>query len=73
MDPEEKCILCMACVDAAKEMNAEGAFEVRGDPSRILFHFETDGSMSAKDAVLEALSTLETKFSTLADQASALD
>ena len=73
VDPEEKCILCMACVDAAKEMNAEGAFEVRGDPSRILFHFETDGSMSAKDAVLEALSMLETKFSTLADQASALD
>ena len=62
VDPEEKCILCMACVDAAKEMNAEGAFDVRGDPSRILFHFETDGSMSAKDAVLEALSMLETKF-----------
>ena len=73
VDPEEKCVLCMACVDAAKEMNSEGAFDVRGDPTRILFHFETDGSMSAKDAVLEALSMLETKFSTLADQASSLE
>lgn len=73
VDPEEKCILCMACVDAAKEAGAEGAIDVRGDPSRILFHFETDGSMSAKDAVLEALGTLETKFSTLSDQASSLE
>ena len=73
VEPEEKCTLCMACVETAKEMNTEGAFEVRGDPTRILFHFETDGSMSAKDALLEALANLETKFSTLADQASALE
>ena len=73
VEPEEKCILCMRCVEVAKEMNAEGAFEVTGDPSRILFHFETDGSMTAREAVLEALLILETKFSTLADQASALE
>ncbi len=73
VDPEEKCILCMACVDVAKENGWEGAFDVQGDPTKILFHFETDGSMSAKTALLEALGTLETKFSTLADQASALE
>lgn len=73
VDPEEKCILCMQCVDAAKENGWEGAFEVRGDPERILFHFETDGSMSAQTALLEALSALETKFSTLADLAASLE
>jgi DNA-directed RNA polymerase subunit D len=73
VDPEEACILCMQCVDAAKENGWDGAFDVHGDPGRILFRFETDGSMSAKTAVLEALSILETKFSTLADQASSLD
>jgi len=73
VDPEEKCILCMQCVEAATENGWEGAFDVHGDPTKILFHFETDGSMSAKDAVLEALSMLETKFSTLADQASAME
>lgn len=73
VEPEEDCVLCMQCVDAAKEMNAEGAFDVRGDSTGILFYFETDGSMSAKDALLEALTILETKFSTLADQAATLD
>jgi len=73
VDPEEACILCMRCVEVAKENGWEGAFDVRGDPTRILFRFETDGSMSAAGALLEALSGLEAKFSTLADQASALD
>lgn len=73
VDPEEKCILCMQCVNAAKENGWEGAFDVRGDPERILFHFETDGSMSAQTALLEALSALETKFSTLADLAASLE
>ena len=73
VDPEEKCILCMQCVEAASENGWEGAFDVHGDPTKILFHFETDGSMTAQDALLEALSILETKFSTLADQAAALE
>lgn len=73
VDPEEACILCMACVDAAKVNGWDGAFDVHGDPTRILFHFETDGSMSAKAALLEALAILETKFSTLADQATAVE
>lgn len=73
VEPEEDCILCMGCVEAAKENGWDGAFDVYGDPARILFHFETDGSMSAKTAVLETLAILETKFSTLADQATALE
>ncbi len=73
VEPEEDCILCMGCVEAAKENGWEGAFDVYGDPAQILFHFETDGSMSAKTAVLETLTILETKFSTLADQATALE
>lgn len=73
VEPEEACILCNACVDTAREHGWEGAFDVHGDPTRILFHFETDGSMDAKTALLEALSILETKFSTLSDQASAVE
>ncbi len=73
VEPEEACILCNACVDAAKERGSEGAFDVSGDPTKILFHLETDGSMDAKTAVLEALSMLETKFSTVSDQTSAME
>jgi len=73
VDPEEACILCMRCVEVAKENGWEGAFDVHGDPTRLLFHLETDGSMSAQTALLEALSGLETKFSTLADQAASLE
>ena len=73
VEPEEACILCNACVDAAKEHGWEGAVDVSSDPWKILFHFETDGSMDARTALLEALALLETKFSTLSDQASALD
>ena len=73
VDPEEACILCMRCVEVAKENGWEGAFDVRGDPTRLLFHFETDGSMSAQTALMEALAGLEAKFSTLADQASSLE
>ena len=73
VEPEEDCILCMRCVEVAKENDWEGAFDVHGDPTRILFHFETDGSMSARIALEETLSLLEAKFSTLADQAAALE
>ena len=73
VDPEEACILCNACVEAADERGWGGAFEVSGDPTKILFHFETDGSMDARTALLEALSLLETKFSTLSDQAPSME
>jgi DNA-directed RNA polymerase alpha subunit len=73
VDPEEACIMCNACVDVAKEHGWEGAFDVSWDSTKILFHFETDGSMDAKTALLEALTLLETKFSTLSDQAPTLE
>ena len=47
------CSLCMACVDADK-----GMVEVRPDDRNFIFKFETDGSLSAENALNKALSIL---------------
>jgi len=36
---------------------------IRRDPTKVLFSFETDGSFSAKDAILESAKILENKYS----------
>lgn len=56
----EECTLCMAC----KEYCATGtdAIEVKGDESRIIFHFETDGSMKAVDALRYAVKNLKARL-----------
>jgi len=68
VENEEKCTLCMSCV----EKFDEGSIKVHGDPSRIVFHFETDGSMSAGEALNAALGLLDTKFSEIAAKAETL-
>lgn len=54
---EERCNLCNACVEESK-----GAIQVEGDPSRLLFQFETDGALTAKQALLEATKILGQRF-----------
>lgn len=66
----EKCILCMNCVDTAAKMKgltreqAKGSagIWVEGDPKRYLFHFETDGSLTASQALSKAVSLLADKY-----------
>lgn len=64
----EKCNLCNSCV----EMCETEAITVTGDPTKILFRFETDGSVSAKDILLNGLKILEERFEHVREQISAL-
>ena len=70
---ETKCTLCMACVETAEEAGWHGAFTVKGDPSRILFAVETDGSIGASRALNKAFEILETRFAELGEQLEALE
>jgi len=47
------------------EENNEDCITIKKDPSTILFGFETDGSMSAKDALLESIDILTKKYEEL--------
>ncbi len=68
VEDEEKCTLCMTCV----EKFDPGSIAVHGDPSRMIFHFETDGSLSAVEALNTALELLEKGFTDTATKAEAL-
>ncbi len=65
----EKCNLCNSCV----EMCEVDAIKVTGDPSKIVFRFETDGSAAAKDVLIKGLSMLEERFEQLRDSVSSLE
>ena len=64
----EACIFCMLC----EESCGEGCIKVGMDKSKILFQFETDGSLTSKEALARALDLLEKRFSTLSSQAAKL-
>ncbi|MFQ5986713.1 MAG: DNA-directed RNA polymerase subunit D [Thermoplasmata archaeon] len=57
----EKCTLCRLCEEAS-----EGHIQVSGDPTRFLFRFETDGALTAEQALNAALDILQHKFEDLA-------
>ncbi|RLF42778.1 MAG: DNA-directed RNA polymerase subunit D [Thermoplasmata archaeon] len=54
----EDCSLCKSCV----EVTEDGAIEVKGDETRFIFKFETDGSLDAKTVLIEAAKILEEKY-----------
>ncbi len=58
---EKDCILCRACVEAC----AKDAISVEGDEKRIILQYETDLSLTAKDALKEALKVLHQKYDEL--------
>jgi len=64
----EKCTLCMSCVESFDP----GSISVKGDPTRMIFNFETDGSIKANEVLLTALDSLEKKFSLLASSVETL-
>jgi len=57
----EDCILCKTC----EEVCGKDAIKVSGDPTKIIFQFETDGSLTAKRAFMEALNILYKKYDEL--------
>jgi len=65
----ERCNLCNSCVDACDA----GVIKVKGDPTKIMFRFETDGSLTAKDALIRALKILDERFDGLREKVSALE
>ncbi|MCD6299456.1 MAG: DNA-directed RNA polymerase subunit D [Thermoplasmata archaeon] len=50
----EACTMCKSC----SEVCSKGAINISGNPNRIIFHFETDGSLTARRAFIEALKIL---------------
>ena len=55
IENEAGCTMCMACVDVCKNSQA---VKVEGDKSKFVFEFETDGSVTAKQALVKALAIL---------------
>jgi DNA-directed RNA polymerase subunit D len=51
----EQCSLCGACQEACDQR----AITVRGDENKVIFNYETDGSLTAKDAFVRSLGLLD--------------
>jgi DNA-directed RNA polymerase subunit D len=64
----ENCTLCGTC----EEVCSLEAISVTGDETKFLLQFETDGSLTAKDVFLQALSILSDEFSELSTLAGKL-
>jgi DNA-directed RNA polymerase subunit D len=56
-DPEN-CNLCKAC----EEVCSLNAINISGDDTKFIFQFETDGSLSVKEALIRALGLLGDEF-----------
>ncbi len=55
---EMVCTLCRSCMEVCEK----DAIKVEGDEKRIILQYETDGSLSARDALKEALKALHQKY-----------
>ena len=65
---EDKCILCKECEKAC----THGSVKVEADPTSFLFRFETDSSLTAREAFRVALEDLSSRFDLLRDAVTAL-
>ena len=54
----EKCTLCRSCEEAC----GSDVIKVKGDLTRFIFKFETDGSLTAKEVLVESSKILEEKY-----------
>jgi DNA-directed RNA polymerase subunit D len=68
IDDLENCSLCKTC----EEVCSYGAISVDGDDTKFIFQFETDGAVTAKEAIIRALDILEDEFEELRDLAGKL-
>ncbi len=53
----ENCVICNACVEECPD-----AVKVDADPTKFIFHFETDGSLTAEETLKYALEHLAQRF-----------
>jgi len=65
----EKCNLCNSCVEVCDA----GVVRVSAIPTKILFRFETDGALQAKEVLIRGLKILEERFENLREQVSGLE
>jgi len=65
---ETKCILCGACEEACEH----GSVKVTPDPERFFLRFQTDGSLSAREALRYALKDLKRRFEALREALQAI-
>jgi DNA-directed RNA polymerase subunit D len=65
----EKCNLCNSCIEVCDA----AVIKVTGDPSKVLFRFETDGSLTAKEVLSRGLKILDERFEGLREQISTLE
>lgn len=65
----EKCNLCNSCVEVCDA----GVIKVSSIPTKILFRFETDGALQAKEVLTRGLKILEERFENLREQVSGLE
>lgn len=64
----EKCSDCQTCVEICEQK----AIEVKGDETKFIFKFETDGALTAKQAFIHALKLIEKKYSDFIESLSQL-
>jgi DNA-directed RNA polymerase subunit D len=65
----ERCNLCNSCVEVCDA----GVIKVTAIPTKILFKFETDGSLQAKEVLIRGFKILEERFENLREQVSGLE
>lgn len=65
---EEACILCNACVEKDRETGGKG-ITIKGDDSRFLFKFETDGSLTPQTALLKAVEIMKNRLTEFEEKA----
>jgi len=65
---ESKCILCWACEKACEH----GSVKVEADEARFYLNFETDGSLTAREALRYALKELKRKYEELREAVQAI-
>jgi len=65
---EPKCILCGACEQACEH----GSVKVEADPDRHFLQFETDGSLTAREALRVAMKDVRRRFEDLREAVQAL-
>jgi DNA-directed RNA polymerase subunit D len=65
----DACVLCEDCVKVCRT----GAIEVKWSESKFVFEFETDGSLTARVALVTALEALERTFDEFREKVASLE
>jgi DNA-directed RNA polymerase subunit D len=58
---EEACILCNACVEVDRQTGGKGV-TIKGDETRFIFKFETDGSLTPEAALMKAVELMKNRL-----------